>query len=95
MKGKKTGGRVKGTPNKLTQAIRECLSQVTSGYYNSERFTNDLDALEPRDRVALMERLTQYIVPKMQSTSIDATVETCRTIEDRLIELSEEENGAA
>lgn len=90
MRGKKTGGRQKGTPNKTTKAIREKLAEATSDYFNSEVFLQDLAVLEPRDRVSLMERLTQYVAPKMQSTSIDATVETRATIEDRLIALSED-----
>ena len=90
MRGKKTGGRKKGTPNKTTLTIRERLAKVTGEYYNSEAFEKDLAAMEPKDRVALMERLTQYAAPKMQSTSIEATVETRKTIEDKLIELSED-----
>ena len=88
MRGKKTGGRVKGTPNKATKTIREKLSEVTSDYYNSDKFFQDLAQLEPKDRVALMERLTNYVAPKMQSTTIDATVESRKTIEDKLVELA-------
>lgn len=88
MKGKKTGGRVKGTPNRTTKTIREKLSEVTNDYYNSDKFFQDLAQLEPKDRVMLMERLTNYVAPKMQSTTIDATVETRKTIEDKLIELA-------
>lgn len=88
MRGKKTGGRVKGTPNKTTKTIREKLSEVTGDYFNSELFAEDIAQLEPKDRLTLMERLTNYVVPKMQSTTIDATVDTRKTIEDKLIELS-------
>lgn len=88
MRGKKTGGRVKGTPNKTTKTIREKLSEVTNDYYNSDKFFQDLAQLEPKDRVMLMERLTNYVAPKMQSTTIDATVETRKTIEDKLNELA-------
>lgn len=88
MKGKKTGGRQKGTTNKITRTIRERLSEVTSQYYNSELFAKDIAQLEPKDRVTLMERLTNYVAPKMQSTTIDATVDTRKTIEDKLVELS-------
>ena len=89
MKGRKTGGRQKGTPNKTTKTIREKLSEVTSDYYNSDKFFQDLEQLEPRERVALMERLTNYVAPKMQSTTLDATVQARNTIEDRLLELSD------
>lgn len=85
----KTGGRKKGTPNRTTKSVREKLAEVTSTYYNSREFAEDLKTLEPKDRVTVMEKLTSYVVPKMQSTTIDATVETRKTIEDRLIELSQ------
>ena len=88
MKGKKTGGRVKGIPNKTTKTQREILSEITRDYYNSKRFKDDLADIEPRDRLLIMEKLTGYVVPKMQSTTIDATVETRKTIEDKLLELS-------
>lgn len=88
MRGKKTGGRTKGTPNKTTKTIREKLSEVTSDYYNSDKFFQDLAQLEPKDRVMLIERLTNYVAPKMQSTTIDAKVESRKTIEDKLVELS-------
>ncbi len=88
MRGKKTGGRIKGTPNKATKTIREKLSEVTSDYYNSDRFFQDLAQLEPKDRVMVIERLTNYVAPKMQSTTIDAKVENRKTIEDKLVELS-------
>ena len=88
MRGKKTGGRTKGTPNKATKTIREKLSEVTSDYYNSDRFFQDLAQLEPKDRVMVIERLTNYVAPKMQPTAIDAKVENRKTIEDKLVELS-------
>lgn len=84
----KTGGRKKGTPNKTTSPVREVISKMLDSYYNSETFAADIDALEPRDRVAAMERLTAYAVPKLQSTTLEAVVEKKSTIEDKLIELS-------
>ena len=93
MRGKKTGGRTKGTPNKTTRTIRECLAEATSDYYNSDNFLKDLAALEPKERVMIMERLTQYVAPKMQSTTIDATVETRKTIEEKLLALSSDESS--
>lgn len=84
----KTGGRAKGTPNKITRDIREKLASVTSEYYNSKLFAKDIAALEPKDRVTIMERLTNYVAPKMQSTTVDANIASKQTIEDRLLALS-------
>lgn len=82
--GKKTGGRKAGTPNKVSGAVRKAISSAIDGYYNSDQFITDLAALKPVERVQAMEKLAQYAVPKLQSTTLDATVEKRKTIEDRL-----------
>lgn len=50
----------------------------------------DFQALEPKDRLAIAEKMMQYAMPKMQATSIGITNESKKTIEDTLIALSEE-----
>ena len=89
--GKKTGGRVAGTPNKTSAAVRVAISQMLDEYFNSDTFTDDISLLEPKDRVAAMEKFAAYVAPKLQSTSIELVNETKKTIEDKLSELSEEE----
>ena len=91
--GKKTGGRKKGTPNKTTGTIREKLAEVTSEYYNSKLFMDDVSQLKPNERVMFMERLTAYVSPKMQATTIDATVQEKKTIEEKLIALSSDSDN--
>ena len=90
-KGKKTGGRQAGTPNKASAAVRGAIAKMLDDYFTSGTFANDIAELEPKDRVAAMEKFTAYAVPKLQSTTIDATVEKKNTIEDKLIELAEDE----
>jgi hypothetical protein len=87
----KSGGRKKGTPNKTASPVREAISKMLDRYYNSETFTADIESLEPRDRVAAMERLAAYAVPKLQTINLDAVVEQKETIEDRLAKLSGED----
>lgn len=88
MKGKKTGGRKAGTPNKTTKSMREVLSNAVCGYYTSEQFLEDIAYLKPVERVSAMEKLAGYVLPKLQTTSLDVFSESKKTIEDRLIELS-------
>ena len=90
-KGKKTGGRQAGTPNKVSSTVRRAIAKMLDEYYNSETFVNDIAELEAKDRVAAMERFTAYVAPKLQTTTLDMTVESKKTIEDKLIELSEDE----
>lgn len=88
--GLKYGGRQKGTPNKATSLCRETISALLSDYQNSGLMLTDFQALEPKDRLAIAEKMMQYAMPKMQATSIGITNESKKTIEDTLIALSEE-----
>lgn len=85
----KTGGRVAGTPNKVSSKVRNILAEITDDYYSSEQFKEDLRDLEPKDRIQAMEKFTSYVAPKLQSTTLDVATETKKTIEDRLIALSD------
>lgn len=91
-KGKKTGGRQAGTPNKATAAVRGAIAKMLDKYFTSDTFEQDIADLDPRDRVAAMEKFAAYVSPKLQATTLDMTVESKKTIEDKLAELSEEED---
>ena len=92
MKGKKTGGRTIGTPNRITTTVRQVISTAVDTYYNSQQFIDDIAQLDPKDRVTVFERLSAYVIPKLQSTTLDTTITTQRTIEDRLLQLSTSTN---
>lgn len=89
--GKKTGGRQKGTPNKTTKKVRDAISDVVNNYFDSDKFAKDIEDLDPKDRVSAIEKLASYVIPKLQSVNLDADVKTELTIEDMLVEYSEEE----
>lgn len=67
----KTGGRQKGSPNKVTSAVKECISKVLTDYTNSETFLKDFAELEPKERLMIAEKLMNYVVPKMQSVAVE------------------------
>lgn len=90
VKRKKTGGRQKGTQNKVTTVTKNILSDMLGDYQESGLMTADFLALEPKDRIQCAEKMMQYILPKMQSTSVDFNKATKITIEQKLRELSEE-----
>lgn len=87
-KGKKTGGRTAGTPNKTSAVVRSAIARMLDEYFNSDVFVADIAALKPVDRVAAMEKFAGYVAPKLQTTSLDMTIESKKTIEDKLIELA-------
>lgn len=86
----KYGGRKKGTPNRSTTVSRELFNGIVSGYIESEKFKEDLNAVEPKDRLDVILKLSAFLVPKPQSIAIDLGTETKRTIEDKLRELARE-----
>jgi len=67
--GKKFGGRKKGTPNKVTQDLRQWITDFLEG--NREQVIQDLQAVEPKERLQFYEKLLQYAVPKMRRTEIE------------------------
>jgi len=77
----KTGGRQKGTPNKITTDLRTWLNDLLNN--NRQTFENDLHELEPHQRVAIFEKLLSYSLPKLQSVEAQ--------IEQRLDNLTDEQ----
>ena len=64
-KGIKTGGRTKGTPNKLTNSIRETLAEVLNNY-TLESLVNDLTELTPFERIKVTTGLYRLTLPPMK-----------------------------
>ena len=56
------GGRRKGTPNKVTGTVKEWLADLIDR--NRGQIEADLRQLEPKERLAVLEKFMQYIVPK-------------------------------
>ena len=61
----KTGGRQKGTPNKVTASVKGWLSCLIDK--NRKQIERDLKAVEPMERLQMIEKLMQYVVPKQQA----------------------------
>lgn len=90
MKGKKTGGRQAGTPNKTTAMNKSIITQMLAQYNDSGLMSSDFLSLDPKDRISIAEKLMQYVMPKIQSVDMNVAAEVKeRTIEDKLIELSQ------
>lgn len=128
MKGKKTGGRQKGTPNKdnpLKGYLRthseeyfkpkpqvskdgqpliiefknkdgDIVSKITladseGNPFIMSDFDVDMLKMKPEDRVFAEVKLLEFHTPKMKSVDVDMAVQDRKTIEDRLLELSGED----
>lgn len=88
MKGKTNNpnGRPKGVPNKVTKSVRVFIGEVIDK--NRRQMVKDLKALEPKDRLIILEKLMQYIIPKQQEQSIDITTLTDEQLNSVINEIS-------
>ncbi len=68
------GGRTKGTPNKITASVRDWLAQVIDS--NRGQMETDLTALEPKERLQMLEKFMQYVIPKQQAVSASIDIES-------------------
>jgi hypothetical protein len=88
---KKTGGRQKGTPNKAPTPVKSIITNILTEYSNSGLMELDFNSLDPKDRMAIAEKLSQYVMPKIQAVSVDLESNISKiTIEQELINLSKE-----
>jgi hypothetical protein len=70
MKGKTNNpnGRPKGIPNKITTDLRQWITNFLER--ETKQVLKDWKALEPKDRIALFEKLLKYALPTLQATSL-------------------------
>ena len=99
MKGKKTGGRQKGTPNKASAFMKGVFQDIVQNYILSEtpeksefgkNFVTDLGKLDPKDRIDVMIKFAQFVVPKPQSIAFEDNTGEKDTLTDKLAKLAQE-----
>lgn len=96
MKGMKTGGRKKGTPNK-ENPLKGFIRAHSLAYFEPKEqkymgkkcvmsdFDRDIADLAPDDRVNAELRLLEFHTPKMKAVDVDMSAKVnVRTIEDKL-----------
>jgi hypothetical protein len=71
-------GRPKGTPNKVTLTIRNWLVELINN--NRALIESDFALLEPKDRLAMLEKFLPYLLPKVQTA--DEVEGACYTKDD-------------
>ncbi len=105
MKGMKTGGRTKGTPNKDTE-LKAILRRHSADYFRprtvgegdaareASDFELDMEELSASERVTAEIRLMEFHTPKMKSVDIDLAAQIAPvTIEDKLRRLCRDPNA--
>lgn len=61
-RGKKTGGRKKGSLNKVTRDTRELLKEILTG--ELENVHDTLKQAEPKDRLQFIIKILPYTIPQ-------------------------------
>ncbi|MDE6236470.1 MAG: hypothetical protein K2M45_01225 [Muribaculaceae bacterium] len=69
---KKSGGRKKGTPNKVSGTLREFISALIDESRDSIK--EDLQALQPRERLAFLEKMMKFVLPTPKDTPTEEAV---------------------
>lgn len=62
-------GTRKGVPNKTTNEVRKAFQLLVEN--NLPKMQKDLDSLEPKDRIKFILDMAKFILPQLQSISID------------------------
>lgn len=66
-------GRPKGSKNKASGQIRDRIQTLFDT--NFETIQEDLESLEPKDRLKFMTDLLPYLLPKLQSTTYSQKID--------------------
>ena len=62
-------GTRKGVGNRVTNEVRKSFQLLVEN--NLERLQNDLDELEPKDRLKFILEMARFILPTLQAVSVD------------------------
>ncbi len=65
----KTGGRQKGTPNKITTSHRELIQTILGKEIEAGKIEKELSKLEGKDYLDIVLKLAGFVVPKLNSVT--------------------------
>ena len=64
-KGIKTGGRAKGSTNKINNDVKKAINEFISN--NIADIQTVYDSLEPKEKIQYLTKLLEYSVPKLKA----------------------------
>ena len=85
--GIKFGGRKKGTPNKTTSELREYFNLLLND--NLEQLKIDIKELDPKERINVMLKISEFIIPKLKATDINLMNDNDASIKPIIIDFAE------
>ena len=63
------GGRKKGSKNKVNLKVKQAFELLLNN--NLETMQKDLNQLDPKDRLAFILQISNYIIPKLKAVEIE------------------------
>lgn len=69
LKRTKTGGRTKGAQNKITKEIKEVFKEIIE--CNLSQLEADILELSPKERIDVILKISEFVLPKLQRVSGD------------------------
>lgn len=66
-------GRPEGSKNKINSEIRGLIQKLFDDNYQT--IQDDLESLEPKDRLKFLSDLLPYLLPKLQSTTYSQKID--------------------
>lgn len=79
---KGNAGRPKGAKNKVSTELRGLIQKLFDDNYQT--IQDDLESLEPKDRLKFLTDLLPYLLPKLQSTTYSQKIDLDSLTEEEL-----------
>ena len=86
----KTGGRQKGTLNKATANLKATIQGIVERQF--ETLEDDLENIDPKDKLNIVLKLIEYVLPKQRETKIDFNSLSDDEIDNLINRLKDPEN---
>lgn len=83
-------GRPKGTKNKATTSVRMWLAQLIDD--NREQLAKDFKNLSAKDRMTMLDKFLQYLIPKQSTTGVDFNTLSDAQVDDVINRLMEKDD---
>jgi hypothetical protein len=81
-------GRPKGVPNKTTKELKGLIHRVVE--QQLETIEEDLQDLDPKDRLNVLLKLVEYVLPKQREQKIDFNSLTEAEIDELINRITDE-----
>lgn len=85
-------GRPKGKQNKVTAEVKNIIKNILEEYASGEMehtFKDDFMAMDAADRVKTAVKMAEFVVPKLQRTTLEDNTQRTRKIDDVIARLTE------